>query len=148
MLVWEKDNTIAKNHQKYAFWPCMNKCSYLTNQLEYGHIAKIFELLTWYHIGTQFLRIGVTTAQLSPLLNTVSFLIKRVFIPSFVMLYTENIGLRDFSGFLQIRSHIDTQSVVWSTNYYIGGLWHAPQENLKKQMHALRLNYGTFQGYS
>ena len=41
------------------------------------------------HVGTQFLKIGVTTAQLSPLLNPVSFLIKRVFIPSFVMLYTE-----------------------------------------------------------
>ena len=58
------------------------------------------------HVGTQFLKIGVTTAQLSPLLNPVSFLIKRVFIPSFVMLYTENIGLRDCSRFLQIGSHI------------------------------------------
>ena len=36
MLALEKNNTIAKNRQKYAFRPCMNKYSYLTNQFEYG----------------------------------------------------------------------------------------------------------------
>ena len=57
------------------------------------------------HVGTQFLKLGVTTAQLLPLLTSVSFLIKRVFYTSFVMLCTENIGLWDYSGFLLITSH-------------------------------------------
>ena len=58
------------------------------------------------HDGIQILLIGLTTAQLSPLLKHLSFLIKRVFILSFIMLYIENTGLQDCSGFLQIGSHI------------------------------------------
>ena len=38
-------------------------------------------------------------------IKTLSFLIKGVFIPSFVTLYTENIGLQDCFGFLQIELH-------------------------------------------
>ena len=45
MLAQEKANTIAKNHQKYAVWPCVNKRSYLKNELECGHGTKI-EFLT------------------------------------------------------------------------------------------------------
>ena len=70
MLGRENDNTIAKNHQKYAFWPRVNKRSYLTNQLEYRHIAKILNSSRDKEDdGTQFLKIGVTTAQLLPLLK-------------------------------------------------------------------------------
>ena len=47
MLAWVKDNTIAKNRQKYMFRPRVNKRLYLMNQLEYGHVGKIFELLMW-----------------------------------------------------------------------------------------------------
>ena len=76
MLAWEKDNTITKNRQKYAFRPCVNKRSYLTNQFEYGDVTKYLNSSRdKEHVGTQFLKIGATTAQLSPPLNPVSFLI-------------------------------------------------------------------------
>ena len=39
-------------------------------------------------------------------IKTLSFLIKRVFLLNFIMVYIENTGLRDCSGFLQIRSHM------------------------------------------
>ena len=41
----EESHRIAKIVQKCVFSPCMNKYSYLTKELEYGHKAKIFELL-------------------------------------------------------------------------------------------------------
>ena len=44
--------------------------------------------------------------QISPLLKHCKFSYKARFLLSFIMLYIENTGLRDCSGFLQIGSHI------------------------------------------
>ena len=55
--------------------------------------------------------------QLSPLLKHCTFSYKRVFIPSFIMLYAENIGLRDCSRFLQIGSHMYILPLFLSRQY-------------------------------
>ena len=89
----------------------MNKRLYLTNLLKYGHAAKYLNFShDKNHDGTQSLQIGVTTAQLLPPLNPVSFLIKRVF---YTMLSPENTGLWDCSGFSRIESHIPCSAKFW-----------------------------------
>ena len=45
MLAREKDNTIAKNRQKIRVLTMCEQTLISNNKLEYGHVAKIFELL-------------------------------------------------------------------------------------------------------
>ena len=63
--------------------------------------------------GIQFLYIGVTTVQLSPLSKHCIFSYKHIFILSFMTVYIENTGLWDCSGVLQIGSHITCMGYAW-----------------------------------
>ena len=59
------------------------------------------------------MKVGITTAQLSPLLKDTKYSHKTCFITK---LYTEEFGLQDCFSFLQIESHIYVHiaTVHWS----------------------------------
>ena len=74
--------------------------------------------------------------QLSPLLKHCTFSYKRVFIPSFIMLYAENIGLRDCSGFLQIGSHFVTFELFKEHSVFVHALL-TTRKSYKTLLHGL-----------
>ena len=82
----------------------MNKCSYLTNELEYGHDAKYIWTL---HVRTRWYTVFIDRSYHSPVIASTKAL-QRVFMPSFVMLYTENISLQDFANQVTCLEVIDT----------------------------------------
>ena len=71
--------------------------------------------------------------------KTVCFLIKCIFIQSFIMLYAENIGLRDYSGFLQIGSHTVNRERFAGLNFHVFCSFQEHPESFPVNIHFIIL---------